>query len=155
MASRLQGGIGQSRAKIADSSSSTPSRDDKLEPSESQQSLKRKDMSVGETTEYDVDNYKRFLSKLFVANKLSAKDVQQSSLFSSKAGAGGVASYGASGKSGRWEGNTHRDLKRKFKKDSSMPLPYYANIPTHNPDTQENRCLMLIPVLLLHEVIWW
>ncbi len=69
------------------------------------------------------------------------------------AGASGVKDFGEAGKSGQHR-NSHRDLKRKMKKNSPMPEPYHVEVPVTNPDTKV-RMFVWLPILLLHEMAGW
>ena len=61
----------------------------------------------------------------------------------------------AAGKRGKKEGNIHRDIRRTIKNDSAMPQPYLLPVPCHDPDTNKNQQIFMIPVLLIHEMLIW
>ena len=108
-----------------------------------------------EPIESNIADYQAHLKQLFVMNKLSSKDLRETGSLSSKAGSKGVKDVAKVGAKGFQPGNCHRDLKKLFRKDSSAPKPYYAQIPTHCPDSGKNGVLVWIPFLLLHEMILW
>ena len=145
---RLKGGVRQEMEKVASSSSKGPFPADL--DSEDPPGKKHK----SEDQDYHEKVYKSHLTNIFVNNKLSGKDVQELSQYSSAAGAGGVSDYAGAGKKGDIPGNIHRDLKRKAKATSPMPDVYYAEVPVSQPDTHE-RSIVLLPILLLHEVLLW
>ena len=86
-------------------------------------------------THEDMERYKKYLKSTFIQNKVSAKDFQENAELSSAAGAQCVAPFAKIGKTGELPGNLARDLKVKIQQDSTMPKPYFAQIPTHCPDT--------------------
>ena len=106
-------------------------------------------------TDSNIEAYARFLKDLFILNKVSGKDAHQVAALSEAAGAQGVENLSKSGNKGFQEGNFARDLKRACNKDSSMPEPYWAHVPTHNPKTGKNMEFVWLPFLLLHEMLIW
>ena len=102
----------------------------------------------------DQENYQKQLKKLYIKNKLSAKDIQETAEYSTKAGSRGSETIVNIGNHGANE-HANRYLRRLCAKDSSMPKPYYASIPTFDPSTGNSQVMMLIPMLLLHEMLDW
>ena len=110
--------------------------------------------SRDEVSQLDQDIYRDHLKKLFVHNKLSSKDLQTTAHLSSKAGSQGSKDLGTAGHEGRRPGSIHRDFKRKIVKSNPVPQEYMAEIPVWD---KHNGCQMLawIPILLLHEFLFW
>ena len=112
------------------------------------------DNSRDEVSQLDQDMYRDHLKKLFVHNKLSSKDLQKTVHLSSKAGCQGSRDLGTAGHEDRNPGSIHRDLKRKIVKSSPMPQEYMAEIPVWDKHNSR-QMLAWIPILLLHEVLFW
>ena len=108
-----------------------------------------------EPTQHHADIYRKHMQDIFVANKLSATDTQTLSDLSSSAGAKGVHDFARCGNKFSTPGSTERDLLRNMKASVDMPEPYYAEILCRDPDTNRNRVPMMMPVLLLHEIMFW
>ena len=98
-------------------------------------------------------DFERHVHALHLSGKLSAKEVQRLSASATLDGALSVANLAAAGKHGAYPGNIHRDLMRKMLKQCTLPQLYYAPVPTHNPATQTNNEIVMIPFLLVHEVL--
>ena len=95
------------------------------------------------------------LGQLFLRDKLSASDAQRTAQLSTDAGSTGVEQMAAAGRNGTLPKTLKRDLLNKMAKHRSMPEPYFVDVPTHDPDTGKNNVNVCIPVLLLHEMIFW
>ena len=93
------------------------------------------------------------VAHLHLSGRLSAKETQQLSASATAAGASGVSDLASAGKHGASPGHMQRDILRKLLKDTDMPEPYFAYVPTHDPKTQANRVPMMIPFLLVHEML--
>ena len=96
---------------------------------------------------------RRFVGRLLLSNKLSGLATQQLSLLGTKAKATGIADLGKAGNSGRATGNIHRDLMRSLKKGIQVPSPYWAEILTRDPKTNQNKVPIQMPFLLVHEML--
>ena len=97
--------------------------------------------------------FREDVGRLFLRGRLSGKDTQQLAASSSRAGACGVSGIAKAGKSGALLGNLSRDIMRNLLKDCSLPEPYMASIPTHDPKTGRNRVLVEMPFMLPHELL--
>ena len=84
---------------------------------------------------------------------MSGFGVQQLSSKAQRAGAGGASAFAKAGRKGHWRGNVARDIMRGLLKGTTMPPPYWAQVPTRNPKTGENNVLVWLPFLLPHEVL--
>ena len=120
MTHRLKGGVLQERVGV---SMKRPASSDHLETSDDA------NCQVCDDSNFATNMYREQIKNLFVRNKMSAKDIQETSSYSTGAGASGVHDIATAGKHGTLPGNVHRDIKKRFKKDSTMPQPYYAEIP--------------------------
>jgi len=69
------------------------------------------------------------------------------------AGATGIAAMGRAGAAGVHPGNTHRDLMRQYLKDTTVPEPYFADIPIHDVKSDQDHVTIALPFLLVHEMI--
>ena len=66
---------------------------------------------------------------------------------------GGAGDLRLAGAEGRRPGNTSRDFMRTLLRDVSMPPPYFADIPCHDPKTNEDFVYVKLPFLLVHELL--
>ena len=98
-------------------------------------------------------DFRRHTSNLHLSNKISAKELRELSQSATEAGASGVSDFIAAGKRGELPGNIQRDIMRKLLKDCTAPEPYYAEIPTHDPRTNRNGVMVMMPFLLVHEML--
>lgn len=84
---------------------------------------------------------------------MSGAITQQLSSRATSAGARGVESFASAGTSGRYPGNTSRDLLRSMLKNSDMPPLYWAQVPMKEPKSGQHKVLTWMPFLLPHEVL--
>ena len=98
--------------------------------------------------------YNDHLKQLFIKHKLSGNNIQLTAELSSNAGAKGVEEYSNAGTGGKNPRNIHRALLRKMKSTSPLPEPYFVETPVHDEQTNTTKSAW-IPVLLLHEMLFW
>ncbi len=158
MAKRARGGSRQQRFAQQVSPDSSPAQNERGVPVAKPKAKLPKELvmdnSRDEVSQLDQDMYRDHLKNLLFHNKLSSNDIRKIARLSSKAGSQGSKDLGTAGHEGRNPGSIHRDLKRKIVKSSPMPQEYMAEIPVWD---KHNGCQMLawIPILLLHEVLFW
>ena len=99
------------------------------------------------------ERFYKYVGRLHLSNKLSAKDTQTLSSTATAAGAASVAGLASAGAHGACPGNTHRDLLRRYLKDTKMPSPYYAEVSIHDPEQDKDHVKVMLPFLLPHEMI--
>ena len=66
-------------------------------------------------------------------NNMSGFGVQQLASKAQRAGAGGVDSFATAGRQEQHRGTVARDLMRGLLKGSTMPPPYWAQVPGKDP----------------------
>ena len=108
---------------------------------------------VGEPVDSSGKRFYGYVSQLQLSNKLSAVETQHLASTASGAGALGVGPVAATGAHGVWPGNIHRDLLRLYLKDTTVPEPYFAEVPIHDPRLDEDHVKVMLPFLLPHEMI--
>ena len=96
---------------------------------------------------------RRQVSRLGLSSRLSALKTQSLSAAVTAAGGSGVADIARCGRSGENAGSIHRDLMRLLLRESTVPEPYWAEVPTHDPKTGEDGVMVRLPCLLVHEVL--
>ena len=99
------------------------------------------------------EGLRRYVAQMHLSGKMSALEFQQLSTHTTSAGAEGLEDIAQCGKSGELPGNIQRDVMRQLLKETSAPAPYFAQIPTHNPKTGQNRVMVWLPFLLVHEML--
>jgi len=93
------------------------------------------------------------MARLFLNNRMSAKEVCLLVQKAYKAGVQAVEPMARAGSSqGRW-GNAARNLTKVLLKDVDFPDLYWAKVPCHNPTTNANRELQWLPFLLPVELL--
>ena len=109
--------------------------------------------SLPEQSDTAGEEFKSEMARLFLRNKMSAKEVIVLVQQAYRAGISEVGSMArASGSSGQWS-NAARNLTRVLLRGVDFPDLYWAQVPCHNPETGANRELHWIPFLLPHEVL--
>lgn len=96
---------------------------------------------------------RNFLQSLFFKNKFSAKEMQELTQSSSAAGASSVKDFAKVSKTGCDEKHLHRDLLKLTTKHAAMPVEYWAQVPIHDPKSNQDGVLAWIPFLPLHEMM--
>ena len=93
------------------------------------------------------------MAKLYLENKMSAKEVIGLVQKAYRAGIHAVGPMArAGGAQGHWS-NAARNLMSVLLKDLDFPAIYWAQIPCHGPSTSTNRVQQWVPFLLPHEVL--
>jgi len=107
----------------------------------------------GERDDAVGNRFYSYVSQLQLSNQLSAVQTQYLASTASGAGALGVRDLAATGARGACPGNMHRDLLRQYLKGTSVPRPYFAEVPIHDPRTDEDGVKVMLPFLLPHEMV--
>ena len=93
------------------------------------------------------------LSRMYLSGQISARITHSLSQSASAAGASGVQDLGPAAKRGALPGNAQRDIMRRRLNGCTVPEPYFAEIPIHDPDTGRGQVGIMLPLLLIHEML--
>ena len=96
------------------------------------------------------DDFENNVKTLYLKNKLSAKDTANLVRSAHKRGAEGLDAFKTIGK--KQPKNAQRDLMRKFTRGSTLPKPYFANVPIKDRKTGD-KAMVILPFLLVSELL--
>ena len=100
---------------------------------------------MGEQAE---NEFKDSMAKLYLENKMSAKEVIDLVQRAYRAGIHSVGPMAKAGGEERGWSNASRNLLAVLLKDLDFPALYWAEIPCHDPSTSSDRVLQWVPLLL-------
>jgi hypothetical protein len=78
----------------------------------------------------DPESFREYLKKQFLSNNISSKQISLLGRLVFQEGNSSVSDIARVASSGRCPGNAHRDLMRRFCRNSYMPSLFFAEIPT-------------------------
>lgn len=138
----LRGGFKRSFEEITGTRLGKPSDTENSDPSSSSSSNSSPDGS----------KFRKLMGQYFLTNKLSALQTYDLAAAAKDAGVTNSDDIAKCGASGTNPNNVHRDMLRKFLKDTKWPQEYWAPVQVLDPDTNA-LVTISFPFLLPHEVL--